>query len=299
MQIFELVSLCILLSDMAISFVTVKFSLGRKLETIRAIGREYLENRFMVDVLTIGVMILYLSTRQKLLVYLRLVTLLKVPECLEKVSKLEVYFIENYYNEQYWSLCKVFLLNFCFAHLLAVILVAMAKITPEDNWMRSKGISGASWSEQYVWAYYWATTIMLTIGFGDMVPVSWQEAVCMIFVETISCMVLAYNINCVGSLISNIRAQDLETEKQLKVFKKLADKHQITEGLNSKINNYIEEAGNIKKMFNIEEEQTFVDGLPARYRADYLKEANKVIFQKLFFFESLLEKSLFALAENI
>jgi len=61
----------------------------------------------------------------------------------------------------------------------------------------------------------------------------------MIFIETISCIVLAYNINCVGSLIANIRSQDLEKGKNQKIFKKLADKHRITEGLSWKINNYI------------------------------------------------------------
>lgn len=64
-------------------------------------------------------------------------------------------------------------------------------------------------------------------------------------------MVLAYNINCVGSLIANIRSQDIEKSKSMKIFKKLADKHNINESLTWKINNYIEENSNIKKLFNI------------------------------------------------
>jgi len=32
------------------------------------------------------------------------------------------------------------LLNFCFAHLLAVLLTAMAQITPTDNWMTVRNI---------------------------------------------------------------------------------------------------------------------------------------------------------------
>lgn len=97
----------------------------------------------------------------------------------------------------------------------------------------------APWYEQYIWSYYWGTTIMLTIGFGDIVPVCYKEALCMIFIETISCIVLAYNINCVGSLISNIRSQDIVKSKDMKIFKKLIDKNNISESLSGKINNYL------------------------------------------------------------
>ena len=84
----------------------------------------------------------------------------------------------------------------------------MANVSPDQNWITQKGLENAGWYEKYVWSYYWSTTIMLTIGFGDITPSCYQEALIMIFIETISCVILAYNINCVGTLISNIRMQD-------------------------------------------------------------------------------------------
>jgi len=38
--------------------------------------------------------------------------------------------------------------------------------------MHFRNIAGKNEGEQYVWAYYWATTIMLTVGFGDIAPVT-------------------------------------------------------------------------------------------------------------------------------
>lgn len=69
---------------------------------------------------------------------------------------------------------KVFLFNFCFAHMLAILLVAMSNLNPDKNWQSSKNLASAPWFERYIWSYYWGTTIMLTIGFGDMVPVCYQ-----------------------------------------------------------------------------------------------------------------------------
>lgn len=79
-----------------------------------------------------------------------------------------------------------------------------------------------------MWAFYWGTTIMLTVGFGDIAPANHKEAICIVFIETFSCLCLAYNINCVGSLISNIKSQDVEKNRNIKTFKILSNRNNLT-----------------------------------------------------------------------
>lgn len=55
------------------------------------------------------------------------------------------------------------------AHVICIMLASMARINHESNWMVDKGIIDAKWTEQYIWSYYWAANIMLTVGFGDIV----------------------------------------------------------------------------------------------------------------------------------
>jgi hypothetical protein len=40
--------------------------------------------------------------------------------------------------------------------------------------MHLKNIENAPWYEQYSWAYYWGTTIMLTVGFGDIAAANYK-----------------------------------------------------------------------------------------------------------------------------
>lgn len=59
--------------------------------------------------------------------------------------------------------------------MLAIILTAMGSIKANHtSWLTVKGIEDAPWFVRYVWAYYWGTTIMLTIGFGDIVATTYE-----------------------------------------------------------------------------------------------------------------------------
>ena len=105
----------------------------------------------------------------------------------------------------------------------------MAKLSNTNSWHVNKGISHEGWYPQYIWGYYWAVNIMLTVGFGDLSATNTDEALCLIFVEIFSVMCLAYNINWIGTLISNIRAQDIEKSKNFKTFKQLSLKYSLPE----------------------------------------------------------------------
>ena len=52
---------------------------------------------------------------------------------------------------------------------------------------------------------------MLTVGFGDFSATTTHEALAMIFIEMLSCIVLTYNINSVGNILRSISSY--ETEK--------------------------------------------------------------------------------------
>lgn len=93
---------------------------------------------------------------------------------------------------------------------------------------------------------------MLTVGFGDISATNYKEALCLIFIETVSCVVLAYNVSCVGDLIMNIKEKDWEKKNQIKIFRKITESNPVSDELNWKITNFIEESINLKKNFNYE-----------------------------------------------
>lgn len=68
----------------------------------------------------------------------------------------------------------MFLLNFFFAHIIAIALLCMVEFDRTQNWLVEKGLMGSCWFEKYYWAYYWATTTMLSVGYGDIVATNYR-----------------------------------------------------------------------------------------------------------------------------
>ena len=226
---------------------------------------------------------------------LRLLFFLKTREFFRKVSELENIFITNFEREQYWGVVKVFLINFLLAHLIGVVLICIA--TGRENWMSTMGISERPWNEQYAYAYFWAMSTML--GFGNATPSNHHEAILISVIQCVSCIILAYIINEVGTLLTNIAKKNEAKEKNLQTSRRLAEENQISDDLLSKINNYIRQTDSIEKKFNFESDRQFISSLPTDLKGEFLKESNKKIFKGLAFFKSLTEKTLMNLAERI
>lgn len=100
-------------------------------------------------------------------------------------------------------------MNLLVCHLLACALIAIASIHPDESWMMTNHIISSPWWEQYIWSYYFGTTIILTIGFGDLHPGNIIEAFFIIIISFCACLFFGYNINYIGNLINLIKQEEV------------------------------------------------------------------------------------------
>ena len=113
--------------EIVMNFFKVSYSKRfEKLEKIRDIAKHYAKGRFWMDLICLVGLLIDIIFDFKFSGLIRLTFLLKLSDCLEKIQILEIKILDTSYKENWWGLIKIFLSNFMFAHVLAVILIMIS-----------------------------------------------------------------------------------------------------------------------------------------------------------------------------
>lgn len=93
-------------------------------------------------------------------------------------------------------------------HFVAAVLLAMPNLNSDKNWLIVHQLDQEHWTAQYFWGMYWSATLITTTGFGDFVAANSKEALVVAFLELFSSVVLAYNLNLIGTIVMSLRNSD-------------------------------------------------------------------------------------------
>ena len=74
--------------DFVLNFITVKIVSGIKITKIVDISHHYLQDEFAIDISLIFLMILSPAVKSRAIEILKLIVLLKIPSCLDRLEKL-------------------------------------------------------------------------------------------------------------------------------------------------------------------------------------------------------------------
>jgi hypothetical protein len=95
------------------------------------------------------------------------------------------------------------------SHLIikAIILFSASKINPNTNWVEAIGITEESPIIKYTYSVYFASTTMLTIGYGDVTPKCPEEIIITILIEIVAVVSFGYLLNEMGHTLSKMRKE--------------------------------------------------------------------------------------------
>ena len=78
------------------------------------------------------------------------------------------------------------------------------------TWLDKRDIPKTIWQYQYIEAFYYTMVTMVTVGYGDVLPITALEKIACVILMLISCGIFAYSMNTIGNILENFNQEEME-----------------------------------------------------------------------------------------
>lgn len=224
----------------------------------------------------------------KLLRVLRLLRLGKMVKLENVLKKIPIKSFQRIYN-------SVEGLNRLFAGLFLILLMihlvscawnysSVAENFHPDTWIVRNGLQDASPSQKYLRGVYFAFTVLMTVGFGDIYAITKTEmAICIVW-EFIGIAFYSFVFGTISSVLTSMDQKNAALTKKLQIVELLAKDTNIPQELVKRINKEIKESSNTLSL-DYDEKIKLVSNLPKNLRYTICGAMYEEAAKKLFFFK--------------
>jgi hypothetical protein len=111
---------------------------------------------------------------------------------------------------------------------------------PTDGWIKNRGVEDESNSVKYLTSFYWAITVLTTVGFGDIGPSTPGEMIFSCFAEMAGCFIFAILMGSVSAMLTGQQILHIKVAEQMGELTEYLRKHKITPDMRTEIRNFME-----------------------------------------------------------
>ena len=185
------------------------------------------------------------------------------------------YLSENYYFEQLVRFLIYFIYFFLFVHLFICLHIYFA-FQSYPNWIVHTNIINESFSAKYIASLYFMVTTMTTVGYGDIICISFLERIYHIILLVIGTLLYTFLVSKIGNYLRDQSHEQIKLSKDLNILENIRISYPtMSFKLYSKIKSHLLSIFNKRKKTGI---SLLINGVPDAIKNDLLfKIYSKVI----------------------
>jgi len=197
--------------DILINFRMAFYNKGVLITDGREIVKHYLREGFMSDFLTVITDILSIACIDTSLWFLKVVSIIRLKKLWAIITRSEDFLIMSRIWNALLKMLKLWGTIIIVAHWLACCLYTVAYMELREGytytWIHVNKLVDSPTYERYVAVFYWSITTMVTVGYGDLVPVTVAERIYTVIAMIISSALFGYSLNTVGEIIREMNRE--------------------------------------------------------------------------------------------
>ncbi|CAD8093139.1 unnamed protein product [Paramecium sonneborni] len=212
----------------------------------------------------------------------------------KKIRKFEEIFATKAGYIQLTNLLQLIITVFYFAHLMSCIwyYVGMKSLNSyELSWTTKLQLNSQDTLSYYLYSFYWATTTMVTVGYGDISAQNNYEVLCATILMIFSTGMFAFAINKIGDIFTNMDTEQQNYQRTLLLINNYMKKNQVDQQVQSRIRNYLKYQAKIKQQNSTDEIDQILYQLPSNIVADLQKNIQTKIMSEISFYKSNFSKN--------
>lgn len=258
MAVFEIFQDFFFPIDILVSFNTGIVKEGMLILSRKKIAINYLKGWFMVDLISsfpFSMIIeddyfdIYVSDFNKLraIFILRIIKLNRLIRLVRLIKIIKLKAVFRYFEELsdlkavslFIEFIKIIFKILIISHWLSCIWFMIGDID-EYSWLDIDNIRNRSFYDRYVAALYFVLITMITVGFGDFVPVNSNERIFVIVLQLFSGIIFSYIMGSIGALLQSIDNNPGEESIKRISMKQILLKRGINKDLLNRINKHLD-----------------------------------------------------------
>ena len=187
------------------------------------------------------------------------------------------YLSKNYYLEKLAEFLIYIIICILFVHLFICFHLFFA-YQSYPNWMSNTNLINTSFRTKYIASFYFLMTTMTTVGYGDIICISFIERIFHIILIAIGTLLYTFIVSKIGNYLREQSHEQIKLNKDMTILENIRINHpKMPFKLYSKIQNHLLNISNKRKKTGI---SFLLNGIPDTIKNDllfniYSKEINR------------------------